>query len=84
MGNLRELWMGGCPSLLSLPEGFSDLSNLTTLVFCTDVGSGCEKLESLPEGFGQLKSLVELNLSNCRGLKELPAGISAQILPSRN
>ena len=31
----------------------------------------------LSEGFGQLRSLVELNLSWCDALKELPTGISA-------
>ena len=74
MGNLRELYMGACKSLLSLPDSFCDLSNLTKLAFC-DWGSGCEKLESLPERFGQLKSLVTLNLAGCTSLEALPVGI---------
>ena len=73
LGNLRELNMGACKSLLLLPDSFCDLSNLTKLSFY-EAYYGCEKLESLPERFGQLGSLRELNLGYCTKLLALPAG----------
>ena len=73
--------MGACKSLLSLPDSFCDLSNLTKLSFCDEWGDGCEKLESLPERFGQLRSLVELNLYYCHQLRALPEGIPPRIIP---
>jgi hypothetical protein len=83
LGNLRELNMAACPSLLSLPDSFCDLSNLTKLSFCDEYGNGCSELESLPERFGQLKSLTSLNLSGDyripMKLEYLPEGISSSL-----
>ena len=67
MGNLRELNMAACRSLLSLPDSFCDLSNLTKLSFCDKYGNGCSKLESLPERFGEM-NLTEIDFSYCMAL----------------
>ena len=61
--------MARCKSLLTLPDSFCDLSNLTKLAFGdTRDGTGCDKLESLPERFGDLPSLEDLNMNSCSAL----------------
>ena len=69
--SLQELNMAGCNSLLSLPDGFCDLTNLTKLTFGAP-GSAVSKLESLPERFGDLTSLEDLDMTACTSVVSLP------------
>ena len=60
--------MAACKSLLTLPNSFCDLSNLTKLAFGTWWSDeGCDNLESLPERFGEL-NLTEINFGWCEAL----------------
>ena len=64
--------MAACQSLLSFPDSFCDLSNLTKLSFCDASGNGCSELESLPERFGDLSSLEDLSMTDCKSVVSLP------------
>ena len=73
---LKELCEGIPPRILPLPAALAILASMDR-----GISSSVVLNRSLSEGFGQLKSLVELNLEDCYNLRELPAGIPAEILP---
>ena len=75
LGNLRELNMEACKSLLSLPDSFCNLSSLIKLDLGDNHG-GCEKLASLPERFGEL-NLTEIDFSCC---KQLDLGVIFDVI----
>ena len=81
MASLEDLNMQNCTNVVCLPESFCRLSNLKKFNLSCNIWGQTMKLKSLPEGFGQLGSLKELNLQHCESLRELPAGIPAEILP---
>ncbi|XP_057528286.1 putative disease resistance protein RGA1 [Amaranthus tricolor] len=55
--------------LLALPDSFTRLYNLQTLILL------CERLEELPKDFGNLINLRHLDISRCRHLIGMPLGI---------
>ena len=81
--NLTDFNLNGCVKLQELPESICNMRSLTKLDLRggPDWECGPMSLRALPKRFGQLESLVQLNLSYCRSLKELPAGAPAHILP---
>ena len=78
--NLRELNMTACKSLLSLPDSFCDLSNLTKLTLGDwNYGGqltldGCHQL-SLPESFIRLQIPDEDFMKCCKAVARLPESI---------
>ena len=73
-----ENFMVCCRAVARLPESIVEHHLFKD---ATKLDLSCAKLVALPERFGQLESLVQLNLSYCRSLKELPAGAPAHSLP---
>ena len=67
--------MGGCKSLLSLPDSFCDLSNLTKLTLGSWRGC-CPTFLSLPKRFGQLTNLTKESFMACiKHVERLPEDI---------
>jgi Leucine-rich repeat (LRR) protein len=67
---LKDLDLGLCSGIKSLPSEIGDLQQLTRL----NLG-GCELLDRLPGSIGQLSGLQDLDLGWCRKLTSLPSEI---------
>lgn len=65
---LRNLDLGSCRDMVSLPDGISCLSLLEQLNL-----SGCWKLELIDPGVGKLQNLKNLFLACCGRIRELPS-----------
>ncbi|KAF3779415.1 putative adenylate cyclase regulatory protein [Nymphaea thermarum] len=66
LGKLKVLNFESCHNLTICPD-FTSMPHLQKLNF-----SFCSKMSELHPSIGILKSLIDLNLCNCKSLKELP------------